>query len=257
MKKYLKTLHKVINEDISVNLLIVNNADAFTAAEKIDLSPQELRNLFYIKIPERLFYGVTRNLSHLESKEKVNVQIVIDENDEYDKIDLNNKIIEQMNAHSAYRNKNYRIANVNTKNSEDSIPLQIIDTFMGIVVFLLEKTYLEKSDASKIKSDLIYRLLSEQDNLVRFQKQIKLFKWTGSEELELINIAEYLSPFMVYQTEHDIQQMLKIQELEFANPGINTKELRILAGFPNTMLRTFLGYRDEISGKGRNTFILK
>jgi hypothetical protein len=161
-----------------------------------------------------------------------------------------------MNAHSAYRNKNYRINNVVTMDSSDSIPLQIIDTFMGIVVFLLERTYLEKTDASRIKSDLIYRLLSEQDNLVRFQKQVKLFKWTGSEELELINIAEYLSPFMVYQTEYDIQQMLKIQELEFANPGIGTKELRKLAGFPNTMLRIFLGYRDEISGKGRNTFIL-
>jgi hypothetical protein len=49
LKKYLKTLHTVINEDISVNLLIVNNADALSAAEKIDLSPQELRNLFYIK----------------------------------------------------------------------------------------------------------------------------------------------------------------------------------------------------------------
>ncbi|USK62440.1 DUF3800 domain-containing protein [Peribacillus asahii] len=258
IKKYFQTLHTVINENIRLNILIVNNEDAFASANNIGLTTPELRNLFYIKIPERLFYGLTRDLSHLEHKgELINVKIKIDQNDEYDKIDLNEKIIEQMNAHSAYRNKNYRVDKVIQQDSEKSLPLQIIDTFMGIVVFLLEKTYLENSDTSKIKSDLIYRFLIEQNNLARFQEQIRLFNWTGNEELMQINIAEHLSPFMVHKTSFDIQEMNKIQKILLENPTITTKELREKLEYPNTMLRQLLGYKDQINNIGRNTFLLK
>ncbi|KIO55495.1 hypothetical protein B4065_3958 [Caldibacillus thermoamylovorans] len=39
--------------------MIVNNEVALRSAEKIELNTEELRELFYIKIPERLFYGLT------------------------------------------------------------------------------------------------------------------------------------------------------------------------------------------------------
>jgi hypothetical protein len=255
--KYFQTLHTVINENIQINILIVNNEDALSSANKIGLSTRELRELFYIKIPERLFYGLTRDLSHLQNdNQSVQVKIIIDENDEYKNIELNNKLVEQMNAHSAYRNKNYRVTKAITRNSKKSIPLQIIDTFMGIVVFLLEKNYLDNSDASIIKSDLIYRFLIEKDNLERFQQQIRLFEWTGSEELNQINISDYLSPFMVYKTNYDIQEISKIQAILLKNPDIQTKELRKTLEYPNTMLKLLLGYKDHVSGDGRNTYLI-
>jgi hypothetical protein len=258
IKKYFKTLHTVINENIRINILIVNNEDALRAAEKIKLNKQELRELFYIKIPERLFYGLTRDFSHLESADElINVKIKIDRNDEYEKIELNKKLIEQMNAHSAYRNKNYRVTKVISHDSKKSIPLQIIDTFIGIVVFLLEKSYLINTDVSKIKSDLIYRFLCEQDNLVKFQNQIRLFQWTGKEELTPINISEHLSPFIVHKTNFDIEQIIKIQAILEKDPEIKTKELREKMEYPNTMLRQLLGYKDQITGIGRNTFLLQ
>jgi len=258
LKKYFKTLHTVINENIRVNILIVNNEDAFRSADKIELNTEELRELFYIKIPERLFYGLTRDFTNLKNiEELVNVKIKIDRNYEYEKIELNKKLIEQMNAHSAYRNKNYRLRKVISHDSEKSIPLQIIDTFIGIVVFLLEKSYLESTDASIIKSDLIYRFLIEDENIVRFQNQIRLFEWTGNEELNQINIAEHLSPFLVYKTSFDIQEITKIQAILAKNPNIKTKELRQLLEYPNTMLRLLLGYKDQITGVGRNTYLLK
>lgn len=257
IKKYFRTLHTVINENVKINILIVNNEDAFASAAKLGMSSSDLRNLFYIKIPERLFYGATRDLPSLNDDELVDVKIKIDRNGEYDKLGLNEKIIEQMNAHSAYRNKNYRVNKVISQDSKKSIPLQIVDTFMGIVVFLLEKGYLEDSDASKVKSDLIYRFFSEQDNLVRFQNQIRLFKWTGSEELARINISDHLSPFMIYKTNYDIGEIVKIQQILAKEPEITTKELRERLEYPNTMLRTLLGYKDQISGVGRNTFLLE
>lgn len=258
IKKYFQVLHTVINEDLRINILIVNNEKALASASKIGLSSQELRNLFYIKIPERLFYGLTRDLMcEVENKMFVPVKIKIDKNDEYDKLNLTEKLLEQMNAHSAYRNKNYRVIKVFTQDSRKSIPLQIIDTFLGIVVFLLEKSYLEDSDANIIKSDLIYRFLIEKNNLIRFQKQIRLFEWTGNEELSQINISEFLSSFMVHKTSFDIQEMVKIQKIISEIPNIKTKELRKKLGYPNSLLRLLLGYRDQLNGEGRNEYLLK
>ena len=257
IKRYLQVLHTVINENIRINILIVNNKDALKAAKKIELNKEELRELFYIKIPERLFYGLTRNFSNLgSSDELMNVKIKIDQNAEYDKIELNNKLIEQMNAHSAYRNKNYRVRKVLSQDSKKSIPLQIIDTFIGIVVFILEKSYLSKSDVSIIKSDLIYRFLIESENLIRFQNQIKLFEWTGNEELKPVNISEHLSPFMIYKSSFDIQEIIKIQKILVNNPDISTKDLRKVLKYPNTRMRQLVGYKDQIEGKSRNAFLL-
>ncbi|OKO93515.1 DUF3800 domain-containing protein [Geobacillus proteiniphilus] len=255
VKKYFQTLHTVINENVQINILTVNNKDALYAAQRIGLTTTELRNLFYIKIPERLFYGMTRDLSSQESG-MVRVKIKVDQNDEYDKLFLETKIIEQMNAHSAYRNKNYRVVNVLSQNSVKSIPLQIVDTFMGIVIFLLEQNYLESSNTAKIKSDLIYRFLIEGNNLINFQRQIKLYKWTGHEELTSINISDYVSPFMAYKAAYDSQEIIRIQKIMVENPVMSLKELRLKVGYPNTMKNTLIGYKDQIEGRGRNYSIL-
>lgn len=258
IKKYFQILNHVIHEPLRINILIVNNEVALSSAANIGLTTKELRNLFYIKIPERLFYGITRDLAHVQdpqSGEYINVKIKIDKNDEYDSLDLNQKLIEQMNAHSAYRNKNYRVNKAFSLDSKKSIPLQIIDTFMGIAVFLLEKSYLQDTDNTKIKSDLIYRLLIEDDNLFKFQEYIKLFEWTGREELTPINIAEHISPFIVYKSKYDIGEIVRMQKIIQENPLISTKDLRESMGYPNTRLNQLLGYKDQISGAGRNFFL--
>ncbi|OIK04301.1 DUF3800 domain-containing protein [Bacillus sp. MUM 13] len=258
IKKYFQVLNHVINEELRINILIVNNLDALAAAEKIGLTTKELRNLFYIKIPERLFYGVTRGLSHIEdpkNEKYINVKIKIDKNDEYDEIKLHEKLIEQMNAHSAYRNKNYRVNKVFSQDSKKSIPLQIIDTFMGIVVFLLEKSYLEDSDNTKIKSDLIYRFLVEKDNIFKFQENIKLFEWTGREELTPVNISEHVAPFIIYKSKYDTEEITRLQKVIQGSPSLTTRELREKMGYPNTMLNQLLGYKDQITGDGRNYFL--
>ncbi len=69
----------------------------------------------HIKIPERLFYGVTR---HLQGP--IDVNIKIDRNDEYDTLGLHSKIKEQMNAHSVYRSKSCKIASVESEESHES-----------------------------------------------------------------------------------------------------------------------------------------
>jgi hypothetical protein len=253
VKKYFKVLNHVINQEVNINIIIVDNIDACEISEQMNLSIMELRNLFYIKIPERLFYGMTR---HIDLSNNTNVKITVDRNDEYRVLRLYSKVKEQMNAHSVYRNKRYIIKSVRSQDSHNSIPLQIIDTIMGIVVFLMEMLYKESSNSAIIKSDLIYRFLSEGSNSERFQKHIKLFKWTGNETLNEIEISNYLSQFFIYKTKFDVKEMGKLQGFLIRNPNLPIKQYRLLMEYPNTKLRMILGYKDEIEGRGRNSYLL-
>ncbi|WP_244374798.1 hypothetical protein [Anoxybacillus flavithermus] len=125
-----------------------------------------------------------------------------------------------------------------------------------LIWMYIEKNYLEQSNVAKIKSDLIYRFLIEQDNLRRFQKQIKLYKWTGSEELTSMNISDYVSPFMAYKAAYDVQEMTRIQKVMLADSPESLKELRKKVNYPNTMLNTLIAYKDQIEGRGRNYSII-
>lgn len=140
--------------------------------------------------------------------------------------------------------------------SVESVPLQIIDTMMGIVVFLMERAYESDSSISKVKSDLIYRLLMEGNNIARFQKQITLFKWEGNEEqITEIPVSEYITEFLVHKTQHDIQQMGLLREILLKNPNLETKEYRRLIEYQNARLRMLQGYIDEILVGDRNANI--
>lgn len=93
-----------------------------------------------------------------------------------------------MNAHSAYRNLGYKVNRVEQACSEKSIPLQIVDILLGIVVFIVEKKYQERNNqkisiSNLVKSDLIYRLLIENYNLDKFHKRILIYHWNNSNEI--------------------------------------------------------------------------
>lgn len=188
---------------------------------------------------------------------QVDVNIKIDRNDEYDPLGLPSKIKEQMNAHSVYRSKSYKIASVESEESHESIPLQIIDTFMGIVVFLMEHSYMADSNTALIKSDLVYRFLSEGDNVERFIKQIKLYSWNGNENLSELPVGNYVSQFMVHKARYDISEIAKLQAVMLRNPNLSAMEYRKLMEYPNTLARMLLGYKDEVEGRGRNFSLMQ
>ncbi|WP_019155012.1 DUF3800 domain-containing protein [Robertmurraya massiliosenegalensis] len=255
---YFKALDYVIKQDININIFIINNEDAKNIADKMGITMTQFRELFYVKIPERLFYGVTRNLKNGEQ-----VRIVVDENEEYETWNVYTKLEEQMNAHSAYRNKGYKVNSVTPESSEKSIPLQIIDVFMGIVVFLLEKHYKnvnEKNDdiTLKVKSDLIYRFLIQDENLNLFQSKITLFKWEGnSDQIQDVKISDFTSEFIIDKTHYDIKELNYLQKLMIENPGEETRFYREKMGYKNRELKKIQGYIDVINGKGRNSFFIK
>jgi hypothetical protein len=254
-EKYFRVLNFVIVQDIKINIMIVNKDDARKISGKMAVTLSELRELFYVKIPERLFYGMTRNL-----KDGQHVQITIDENSEYEKIELETKLGEQMNAHSAYRNKGYKVDAVKQAPSLENIPLQLIDVFMGIVIFLLECQYkgeenVDESITQMIKSDLIYRFLIHKDNLEKFHKKVTLYKWEGEgEQINEVNLSEYTGEFLIHKTQFDIQEMNRLAKIKLNNPDSGTKLYREEMGYNNRQLRTIQGYLAELNGEGRNSY---
>ncbi|HHK5530400.1 TPA: DUF3800 domain-containing protein [Bacillus paranthracis] len=246
--KYYQVLQTIFEQDVNFNIFIVDNAQAFAITEEFKYTHQDLRKMFYIKIPERLFYGVTRNI-----EQNSNVRIFVDRSSEYRTIRLYSKLKEQMNAHAVYRNMKYRVIHASSQKSEESIPLQLVDLVMGIVVFLMEKTYGNDSVVTKVKSDLVYRFLSEKCNLEHFQTKIKIFQWDGIEQKPLqVHLAPYINQFFLHKQTFDMQEMLRVQELLLRNPDIVLKDLRKEMGYSNSLRNMLIGYLDYLSGKGRN-----
>lgn len=250
---YLYCLHHFIKANSQINIFVVDNDIAFNFARNADISVTELRNLFYVKIPERLFYGLTRGLPN----DYKTVEIVVDHSPEYGKMRVYSKLKQQMNAHAIYRGKRYYVNKAWYKHSYQSIPIQIIDLLMGIIVFLMEKSYLNvEDDKPIIKSDLIYRFLIEENNIDLFQKQINIFKWDGQKEkIHQVNISEYLSQFMTYKTQYDVKEMTKIARIRKSSD--TTKNIRLKMDYTNNQLRMLMGYLDQINGHGRNSFIMQ
>jgi hypothetical protein len=248
---HLKLLDFMINTDIHFNFFVVDNQEAYSIATKMGISIKELRKLFYVKIPERLFYGLTRGIEYSR------VKILVDHSPEYGSLRLFSKLKLQMNSHSVYRGLNYQVTTVEPKISHASIPIQVIDMFMGIVVFLMEKSYLNITDDKPIiKSDLIYRFLIQNNNLEKFQNQIRMYQWNGLKDtIHEANIGNYLSEFMKFKTQFDIKEMIKLNEIMRENPTFRGKDLRLAMGYTNNQLRQLLGYKDELNGLGRNGFI--
>lgn len=248
IKKYFQVLDYLMGADIHMKLFLVDNQQAQNTATKMKISMSKLRDLFYVKIPERLFYGITRNLDAGTS-----ISLYVDDNDEYVKLDLYGKLLEQMNAHSAYRNKCYKIEHAEPQVSNESIPLQLTDIVMGIIAFIFEDSYLKSSVVAKVKSDLIYRFLIEGNNIKKFLECLTIFKWDGSsDQITEIMAGEYISKFIVHKSKFDIERLSEIAKITLENPQLTIKALRIQTGYPNAQFRMLLGYLDELRHHDRN-----
>lgn len=180
---YYIDIFKYALNSANVNVYIVNTQSAFNLCNKLDITEKTLRKLFYIKIPERLIYGMTRHFSEYkdinifidrsneygnynysflneEAKKKIRSIICnrkfscekkIREIDSitqkiYDHIQLVKTLKEQLNSQSAYRNLNYKVIQVKQIDSKESVSLQISDIILGFLGYLFEEKYIELPD---------------------------------------------------------------------------------------------------------------
>ena len=209
LKKYFRIIDMLLKQDISINIYILNNKEYISFGKELGLDITELKEYFYVKIPERLFYGVVRDTQNIDK-----LSIFMDESTEYTTLDVYNKVKDQMNAHALYRTKKYRVGDVKGINSESSNLVQGIDVMMGIIVFILEKSYLSPSKAMLEKSDLIYRVLIEGRNIELFRSMIKLFSWSSTRDyIEEINISERLNDFLMFMNKQDAKDKFRVHKI--------------------------------------------
>lgn len=106
-----------------------------------------------------------------------------------------------------------------------------------------------------IKEDLIYRILSHNDNMAKLHNKVTLFQWVGeTDEIDTIALSEYTSQFLVHKTRFDIQEMNRLARIMLLNPNADTKFYRQEMGYTNRQLRTIQGYLAELNGAGRNSY---
>lgn len=179
---------------VECNIYIVDNDFALKLSKKLKIQEEDIRKLFYMKIPERLIYGMTRyldsykeidiyidefdgygnkNSCFLDEKDKDDIEKIIKKDidietkvkkidnlvsEKYNRIHLVKTLKSQLNAQSLYRNLNYKILSSKQSDSKDRIGLQIIDIIVGIFAFLFEEKYLETP--KEIKCELLDEKIS-------------------------------------------------------------------------------------------------
>lgn len=141
LDSYITVIEEFIENEFYFNTFIVDSAEIFTVCSNINISNDDIRPLLYIKIPERLVYGITRNITTTNK-----VKIFIDKNTEYTKYKLEEKLQEQLNAQSIYRKLNYSITNVTSLDSKTDKLVQLTDVLLGIIAFITEKKYLNPNE---------------------------------------------------------------------------------------------------------------
>ncbi len=231
-----------------------------------------MRKYFYVKIPERLFYGLVR-----DDKQVDGLDIIMDDSTEYQTLGVFKQISDQMNAHSLYRGKSYHVNSVSGINSKNSRIIQMLDVILGIVVYLLEENYKDlKSYQSINKRDFIYRLLLSNNNFSILEKMISIFTWDSSDEdyLNKLELATILNQFLVFCNKMDYTDMLAVQEfyLKFHSILKSLDELdkktcvHLLKNnlqnpyspdkvLNNSLVDLFLGHLTQLEFKDRNKYL--
>ncbi|EMF0185393.1 hypothetical protein N8A32_002878, partial [Enterococcus hirae] len=254
LKKYFRIIDMLLKQDISINIYILNNKEYISFGKELGLDITELKEYFYVKIPERLFYGIVRDTQNIDK-----LSIFMDESTEYTTLDVYNKVKDQMNAHALYRTKKYRVGDVKGINSESSNLVQGIDVMMGIIVFILEKSYLSPSKAMLEKSDLIYRVLIEGRNIELFRSMIKLFSWSSTRDyIEEINISERLNDFLMFMNKQDAKDKFRVhkiyidEKIDQIPEDSRIKQLKQYLGCTSREMNRYLGFLSEIEKNDRN-----
>lgn len=207
LDNYLEVLKFALNNS-RANIYMVHCEEALSLGAKIELDAENIRKLFYLKLPERLIYGMTRklpgvkdinitidksdaygnnNLELLDDKCKNNMKVVLEDEcdsegklikiktiveEKYKHIQLAKSLKEQLNSHSLYRNLNYKINKIKQENSEENVGLQSIDVLLGVVAYLFEEKYLnipEDFQKATLESKLEFIKLTPLEEQLLFQ----------------------------------------------------------------------------------------
>lgn len=269
IQKYFQVLNYFLNDsNFKINIYRLDNEAYFRLGRTLNFSAVDLRKYFYVKIPERLFYGLVRDNDQIDG-----LTVIMDDSTEYHSLGVFDSIRDQMNAHSLYRGKHYQVSSIEGLDSKESRLLQVLDVILGIVVYLLEEGYHVESHVSRNKRDLIYRLLCYDDNLERFHDMVSIITWAGT--LTNIEFSRITSQFLINCQKGEVFEMLAVQQFYntyqeklkalasddrhgrigllkayFQNPYAESNQK-----LTNTLVELFLGHLCQLEFNDRNKYL--
>lgn len=254
--------------NLKINIYRLDNEAYFRLGRTLNFSEVDLRKYFYVKIPERLFYGLVRDNDQIDG-----LTVVMDDSTEYHSLGVFDSIRDQMNAHSLYRGKHYQVSSIERLDSKESRLLQVLDVILGIVVYLLEEGYHVESHVSRNKRDLIYRLLCYDDNLERFHDMVSIITWAGT--LTNIEFSRITSQFLINCQKGEVFEMLAVQQfyntyqekLKALASDDRHGRIELLKAYfqnlyaesnqklTNTLVELFLGHLCQLEFNDRNKYL--
>lgn len=121
--------------------------------------------------------------------------IEIEHSSNYEKIELDKFIHQQLNAHSIYRGEPFRIESCTLIHKQCSFGLQITDCLIGVLrdIFLLLN---KESKRSKEKLEFIYDLFKNINKFQSFLESLTIFEWKNSSKLHSVDIKKYIRFFL-------------------------------------------------------------
>lgn len=147
----------------------------------------------YMKLPERLIYGLIRHYGKLSN---INVGIIIEEATEYKKTNvmLKERLPKLLNIQSVYRGEHYKIISSRYASKGEEVGIELTDILLGMI-----RTIVKNPDCTSRKNKAQIEILMELLNDKRFidlLKNVRFYEWSNSQQLTEVNFSNYLHLFM-------------------------------------------------------------
>lgn len=161
--------------------------------------------MVYTKIPERIFYGLLRNLGkevYIKSK------IYIEKEGKYEKYNIETRLKENLNTQSLYRGEQFWVTDCTMVSKGQTIGVELVDLLLGVIRLIINNkpipNELTVEEAKKLnikgrymKHKLVIEIL-KNNNFYEFLKGIKYYEWDSHKELSEVAFKDYLDLFMAF-----------------------------------------------------------
>ncbi|KGA98983.1 hypothetical protein AJ85_19010 [Alkalihalobacillus alcalophilus ATCC 27647 = CGMCC 1.3604] len=195
------TIWKIIKQMMNYQELIKMNVFNYdqtiikmNARDFTDVDPSLFFSSIYMKLPERIVYGLLRKFgTHLQ----VNTHIFIEDAEEYRKkeVQLAETLPKQLNVQAIYRGENYKIKSSKYVPKQQQVGLETIDLLLGMIRTIIKNSGFNNSEGSRKNREqvsLVIKLLKDS-NFHSFLKNIKYYEWSNTYELNELDFNNYLN----------------------------------------------------------------
>lgn len=158
-----------------------------------DINTKKFESMIYAKLPERIFYGLLRYQGNNAS---IGAELIIEEANSYKDMELETKLVNQLNIQSIYRGEHYKIENFRYEAKNKEIGVELTDLLLGIIRTIIINKQGSKTQDSK--NNLVTKLL-KIDKFYLFMSNIKYFEWINTYELRQVDFSKYIKLFLSQQ----------------------------------------------------------